>query len=346
MRERKQLKKSEANLPRVIDGVDRNSIMQMHREMVTIRTVENTVAESILRKEIGCPCHLYSGEEAVATGVCMNLRNDDWIYSSHRSHGHFIAKGGNIERLMAEIYCRRGGVSGGRGGSMHLSSPEIGFPGSSAIVSGTISLAVGSALAFKTMKTDRIVASFFGDGAADEGVFYESMNLAALYRLPVLFVCENNLYSTHMPISECLANTNLIKKAEAMGVRGIRIDGNNVIGVFKTVKKLVGGMRNGQGPRFVECMTYRHRGHVGPNYDIDKGLRSKDELDLWMKRDPIDLLERKMIKSKIATVKDLDRIRDEIRNRVEAARNRAKNAPWPSCKTDKAFNEASWRVNE
>jgi len=337
------LKKSAAPLPRVIDGVDRDSVMRMYQRMVTIRSVENKVADSIEEKEIGCPCHLYSGEEAIATGVCANLRNDDWIYSSHRSHGHFIAKGGSLDRLMAEVYCRRTGASAGRGGSMHLSSPDIGFPGSSAIVSGTISLAVGSALAFKTMGTDRVVASFFGDGAADEGVFYESLNLAALYKLPILFVCENNLYSTHLPLSKCLAETRLVKKAEAMGVPGIKIDGNDVIGMFKTARKIVAGMREGKGPRFLECMTYRHRGHVGPHYDIDMGLRSQEELDSWMKKDPIDLLEKKILKFKAAGPEELGRIKDEIAARVKASEKKAKAAPWPSCKSDEAFERACWR---
>ena len=340
------MKKPAANLPRSLDGVVRDSVMRMHRTMVTIRTVENTVAESVTKKEIGCPCHLYSGEEAIATGVCANLGKDDWIYSSHRSHGHFIAKGGSIDRLFAEIYCRESGASKGRGGSMHLSSPEIGFPGSSAIVSGTISLAVGSALAFKSMKTGRIAASFFGDGAANEGVFYESLNLAAVYRLPMLFVCENNLYSTHMPIAKCLADTDLVKKARAMGVRGTRIDGNDVVGVFKTAKKLTDRMRAGNGPEFLECMTYRHRGHVGPNYDVDKGLRSKNELDRWMRRDPIDLIERRIIASKLATGKELDDIRANIEVGVKAAQKKAMGARWPSCRSDGAFVYASWRDGE
>ena len=340
------MKKVEAHLPKGLEGVARDSVMRLHQSMVTIRTVENTVAESITKKEVGCPCHLYSGEEAIAAGICANLRKDDWIYSSHRSHGHYIAKGGSIDELMAEVYCRQTGASKGRGGSMHLSSPEVGFPGSSAIVSGTISLAVGSALAFKIMKTDRIAASFFGDGAADEGVFYESLNLAALYKLPILFVCENNLYSTHLPITKCLADQDLVKKARAMGVRGTSLDGNDAISVFKTAKKLVERIRSGRGPEFLECMTYRHRGHVGPNYDIDKGLRSKEELKGWMKKDPIDLIERKIIASKLATSRELDAIIAEIDGRVKAAQKKGLSGRWPSCGSDSAFVEASWRCKQ
>ena len=338
--------KPATNPPKALNGVDRDLVLRMYQTMVLIRTIEDSVAESIKKNEIGCPCHLYSGEEAVATGVCASLRKDDWTYSSHRSHGHFIAKGGSIDKLMAEIYCRDSGASKGRGGSMHLSSPDIGFPGSSAIVSGTISLAVGSALAFKLMNTDRIAVTFFGDGAADEGVFYESLNLAALYELPILFVCENNLYSTHLHISKCLAETNLIKKAEAMGIHGTRIDGNDVISVFKTSKRLIDRIRIEKEPKFLECMTYRHRGHVGPNYDIEKGLRSKKELDQWMKKDPIKLIEQSIIKSKLATDAELASTRKEIDSRIKKAQNKAKNARWPSCGSDDAFENSVWRERE
>jgi len=330
-------------LPASLKGVDGDSVMRMYRVMVTIRAVEDAIAGSIAKGEIGCPCHLYSGQEAVATGVCANLNKDDWVYSSHRSHGHFLAKGGSVAGLMAEVYCREGGTSGGRGGSMHLSSPEIGFPGSSAIVSGTISLAVGSALAFKIKGTKRIATSFFGDGAADEGVFYESLNLAALYKLPILFVCENNLYSTHLPISKCLAETDLVRKAEAMGVPGERIDGNDAVSVYRTSKKLIAGIRKGGGPRFLECMTYRHRGHVGPNFDLDKGLRPRKEFDRWIKKDPILNMRKLIVSSGIASAEELDSVEEDAETDVKAAQSKAKKADWPSCASDGAFAKACWR---
>ena len=223
--------------------------------------------------------------------MCAALRKDDWVFSTHRSHGHYIAKGGDIKAPMAEFYGRATGCSKGRGGSMHLASPDVGLPGSSAIVAGTIPLAVGVALAFSMQKRDSVSAAFFGDGAANEGTFYESLNFAALKKLPVIFVCENNFYSTHMPISACLADTDICKKAEAFKVPSIRVDGNNIVEVFKVAKSAVEDARCGKGPTLIECMTYRWRGHVGPGYDLNKGLRSKEELVYWMNRCPIKALE-------------------------------------------------------
>jgi len=315
----------------------------MYRSMVTIRAVENAIADGIVKGEIGCPCHLYSGEEAVAVGVCANLRKDDWTYSNHRSHGHYLAKGGSLDKLLGEVYCRKTGASKGRGGSMHLTAPEIGFPGSSAIVAGTISLAVGSALAFRLMNTDRIAVTFFGDGASNEGVFYESLNVAALYGLPVLFVCENNLYSTHMPISSILADTDISKKARAFGVPATRIDGNDVLTVYKTARRLIDAIRKGDGPRFLECMTYRHRGHVGPNYDIEKGLRSQEELDHWLSKDPINSIEKSMLKSGMWSKEELEEIRRNVYDIVTRAQVGARKSGWPACASDAAFRKSCWR---
>ena len=304
-------------------------MLRLHRMMVTIRATEDALADEVTKGEIGCPVHLYSGEEAVATGVCDVLRVDDWVYSSHRSHGHYLAKGGDLYRLMAEVYCRSEGCSKGRGGSMHLSSPEIGFPGSSAIVSGSISLAVGTALAFSLKKTNRVAATFFGDGAMGEGVMYESLNLAALYSLPLIFVCENNLYSTHLPISKCLANVRIAPKARAMGVPAITVDGNDVMKVQVAAKRAIAKARRGDGPAFIECLTYRHRGHVGPNYDVEKGLRSQEELDSWLKRCPICTLEKRMIGSNYATKKELAAITAEVNKLVLSTRQEAKRCGWP-----------------
>jgi pyruvate dehydrogenase E1 component alpha subunit len=267
------------------------TLREMYVTMLRIRKCEEKVAELISDGEIICPCHLYIGEEAVAAGVCAALRKDDYVYSTHRSHGHYIAKGGDIKALMAELYGKVTGCSKGRGGSMHLASPDVGLPGSSAIVAGTIPLAVGTALAFSLQKKDTVSVAFFGDGATNEGTFYESLNFAALKKLPVIFVCENNFYSTHMPISACIADTRIYKKAEAFNMPGIRIDGNNVVEVFRVAKRAIEDARIGNGPTLIECITYRWRGHVGPNYDLDKGLRSKEELDHWMDRCPIKLLE-------------------------------------------------------
>lgn len=296
--------------------IPEKKLIAMYTMMVRIRKFEETVASLILKKEIQTPCHLYVGQEAVATGVCASLRTSDYVFSTHRSHGHYIAKGGNLNKLMAELYCRETGSSHGHGGSMHITDPAIGLPGSSAIVAGTIPLSVGVAYSFSLQKKDNVAVAFFGDGAVGEGVFYESLNLAALRKLPVLFVCENNLFSTHMPISECLADTDITKKAEMFCIPAARVDGNDVLAVYRTARQMIEHARKKKGPALMECMTYRWYGHVGPNYDIDKGLRSKEELDSWMQRDPIKRLERYMIQQKIFSAKKKSEIEEKIQHEI------------------------------
>lgn len=306
------------------------TLRAMYVTMVKIRKFEERVAELVTPpKEIICPCHLYIGEEAVATGVCSALRKDDYVFSTHRSHGHFIAKGGDIKALMAEFYGKATGCSKGKGGSMHVASSDVGLPGSSAIVAGTIPIAVGVALAFSMQKKDRVSVVFFGDGAAHEGVFYESLNFAALKKLPVIFVCENNLYSTHMPISACLADTNIYKKAEAFAMPGIRVDGNNVIEVFRETKRAIEIARQGKGPTLMECMTYRWRGHVGSYDDLDKGLRSKEALDYWMNRCPIRALEGFLLNHAVISELEKIQIHESIEKEIEEAVAFAKESPYP-----------------
>ena len=306
------------------------TLRSTYTTMLRIRKFEERVAELLSPEpEIMCPVHLYTGQEAVATGVCANLRKDDYVFSTHRSHGHYIAKGGDIKTLMAELYGRVTGCSKGRGGSMHLASPDVGLLGSSAIVAGTIPLAVGTALAFSLQEQDAVSVAFFGDGAANEGVFYESLNFASLKKLPVIFVCENNLYSTHMPISACLADTCIYKKAEIFNMPGIRIDGNNVFEVFRTAKRAIEDAHHGNGPTLIECMTYRWRGHVGPNFDLDKGLRSKEELDYWMDRCPIKALEEFLLEHGTLSEAEKTQIGQGIDKEVEEAFIFAKESPYP-----------------
>jgi len=297
--------------------------------MTRIRRLEEKIADLVSHNEIICPCHLYIGEEAVAAGVCAALRNDDWVFSTHRSHGHYIAKGGSMKTLMAELYGKITGCSKGRGGSMHLASPDIGLPGSSAIVAGTIPLAVGSALAFYLQKRDTVSVAFFGDGAVCEGAFYEALNFASLRKLPVIFVCENNLYSTHLPISECLADTRIYKKSELFKMPGVRIDGNNVLEVYRAAEKAVEDARTGNGPSLIECMTYRWRGHVGPNDDLAQGLRSKEELEYWMNRCPIKMFEQHLLERGIITGLERDKIHSDIGREVEEALIFARESPYP-----------------
>jgi len=312
-----------------IKGISWNALLSMYKIMVCIREFEESVGDLIDMDEIMCPCHLYIGQEAIAVGVCSALKKTDYVFSTHRSHGHYIAKGGDLNALMAELYCRTTGCSKGKGGSMHLISPDVGLPGSSAIVAGTIPLSVGAALSFSIQGKDSISAAFFGDGATNEGAFYESLNFASLKKLPVIFVCENNLFSTHMPISDCLADTNIAKKADAFGMQGIKIDGNDVLEVHKAAIKAISKARCGGGPTLIECMTYRWRGHVGPNYDLDKGLRNQDELDRWMRRCPIKILENALMDSGFFSEKDKKNIHDEIDVRIKNAISFARESPHP-----------------
>ena len=213
---------------------------------------------------------------------------------------------------------------------MHLASPEVGLPGSSAIVAGTIPLAVGAALAFSMQESDTVGVAFFGDGAVNEGVFYESLNFASLKKLPVIFICENNLYSTHMPIASCLAATDIYKKAQAFDMPGIRIDGNNVSEVFQASKRVIEEARSGRGPALIEFMTYRWRGHVGANFDLEKGLRSQEELDSWINRDPIRAFEEFLSKGDILSSQERKRIGEDIDREVEEALTFARQSPYPN----------------
>lgn len=313
------------------DDTPTDTLRKMYLTMLRIRKFEEKVAE-ILRtgSEIVCPVHLSIGQEAVAAGVCANLRRDDYVFSTHRSHAHYIAKGGDIKALMAELYGRATGCSKGRGGSMHLASPDIGFPGSSAIVAGTIPLAVGAALAFSLQKKDAVTVAFFGDGATNEGVSYESLNFAALKKLPVVFICENNLYATHMPIASCLADTDIRKKAEIFNMPGVRVNGNDVTEVFRVSGKAIDFARRGQGPALIECMTYRWLGHVGPYDDLDKGLRSRQELEYWKSICPVRMAETTLIKRGALSDVEKSRFPGDIEQEVNDALAFARQSPFPA----------------
>jgi len=304
-------------------------LLKMYETMVRIRKFEERVGDLVTQGLIKTPCHLYIGQEAVATGVCLALKKEDYVFGTHRSHGHYLAKGGDAKELMAEIFCKKTGCAKGKGGSMHVISPEVGLLGTPPIVASSIPIAVGAGLSAAIKGDNRVAVSFFGDGATNEGVFYESLNFASLKKLPVVFVCENNLYSTHMPIKKSLADTDISKKAESFGMPGVKVDGNDVIKVFEAASKAIESARQGNGPTLIECLTYRWRGHVGPNFDIAKGLRSKEELDQWMLKCPIKKLEDMLIKENILSEEKKKEINQEIEKEVEEAEVFAKNSASP-----------------
>lgn len=307
-------------------------LRQLYETMIRIRLCEESFIEPILKGEVRCPVHLYSGEEAIAAGVCAALSEGDYVFGTHRSHGHYLAKGGGMNGLVAEIYGKESGCSKGRGGSMHLIEPEKGVMGAAPIVAGTISLAVGAALASRIRGEERVSVGFFGDGATGEGVLYESLNFAALKKLPVLLVCENNFYSTHMPIRECRPADDIAEIGKPFGISSFKVDGNDVLGVYEASQKAVEACRNGTGPVFMECVTYRLRGHVGPDDNIQGShtdIRPKEEIEEWRKKDPIINFERFLLKNNVFGEKDIEEIRQEAEREVEEAHSFAENSPYP-----------------
>jgi TPP-dependent pyruvate/acetoin dehydrogenase alpha subunit len=311
---------------------DRSRILTVYRSMLAIRLAEESFVPVILDGTVRCPVHLYSGEEAIATGICEALEQTDYVMGSHRSHGHFLAKGGTIEALVAEVYCREGGCAKGRGGSMHLIDVEKGMLGAAPIVAGTISLAMGAALAAQIRGDRRVSVAFFGDGATGEGVLAESMNFAAVKKLPIIFVCENNLYSTHMPIAEIRVPTPISALAAPYGMRSVTLDGNDVVLIHETAVELVEACRRGEGPVFMELLTYRMRGHVGPNDNIQGTLtdiRPAAEIEHWRARDPIAQFEAFALATKLVTAADFSAVTKSVDEEVAEAHRFAAASPRP-----------------
>jgi pyruvate dehydrogenase E1 component alpha subunit len=275
------------------------------------------------------PVHLCIGQEAIAAGVCINLNKDDYIFSTHRNHGHYIAKGAEIKFLMAELYGKLGGCSKGKGGSMHTVAPEYGMLGTTAIVGGNIGLAAGAALASKIRRDGKVSVAFFGDGAVDEGVFHEALNFAALKKLAVVFVCENNFYSINSPQSARHSQDNIAKKSASYGISGIQVDGNDVQAVFTAAKEAIGKARRSSLPALIECRTYRWCGHVGPEYDYKKGCRPKEELQKWMAKCPIENYKQYLFRTGLISDSGFQNMLKEIDGGVEEALNFARQSPFP-----------------
>jgi 2-oxoisovalerate dehydrogenase E1 component len=295
--------------------------------MLTIRLTEEQLARSHQNGLIPGACHTYVGEEAVATGVCAHLRNDDTVFSTHRGHGHALAKGVPVRELMAELFGRATGCSHGRGGSMHIFSPEVGMMGTSGIVGPCILLATGSAYAFKLNKTDRVSAAFFGDGASNNGAFHEGLNMAAAWKLPVVFVCENNLYATEIALKSIAGNPNVAERAIAYNMPGVAVDGNDIVAVWEAAGAAVSRARAGEGPTLLECKTYRTRAHSEGMRDV--GYRSREEVDEWKARSPIKRLREHMLAGGLASESDFEGIEAEVTAIVDDGLAFAQNSPYP-----------------
>lgn len=298
---------------------------------------EEKIAELYADQEMRCPVHLYIGQEAISAGVCQALKRRDYVFSSYRSHGAYISKGGSIRELFAEIYGKKTGCSKGKGGSMHIASKDVNFMGTSALVAGVIPIAAGTALASFLKRDKRVSVVFFGDGATEEGVFHETLNFSALKKLPIVFICENNFYATHSHQMMRQARDNIYQRSEIYGIPGLRIDGNDVLEVYKSSKTAIENAHSGKGPTLIECRTYRWLEHVGPYYDYDLGYRSKSELDRWMKRCPLRLFENRLLKEGLATASTISNLKDRIKKEVDEAASFAKESPFPE--EEQAYKE-------
>ena len=309
-------------------ALDLSQKKRLYREMLRIRRIEERIAELYPEQEMRCPVHLCIGQEAVAVGVCAALDRRDYAFSSHRSHGHYLAKGGELRAMMAELYGKATGCAKGNGGSMHLVDLDVGFLGATAIVATTIPNAVGAAFGAVLRKEPQIAVTFFGEGATEEGVFSESLNFAALKKLPVVFVCENNLYSVYSPVEVRQPPTrDLVAIARGHGVEAERGDGNSIDEVFRLAARAVARARNGQGPTLLEFSTYRWREHCGPNYDNTLGYRTESEYLAWRERCPLLRLEAELGPS--LTRVESDSVSEEIRTEIEDAVSFARRSPFP-----------------
>ncbi len=310
-----------------------NQDLKLYKNMLLIRMAEEEIANRYKFGEMRCPTHLSIGQEAAASGVGQALKKTDLALSTHRGHAHYLAKGGNLNRMIAEIYGKKTGCSKGKGGSMHLIDRGVGFEGSTAIVGNTIPIGVGLGLSLKIDKKDSISVVFCGDGSVEEGVFYESVNFAITKKLPILFVCENNLYSVYSPLKvRQPEGRKIFEMVQAIGVSSAHEDGNDVRKVNKLTNKAITKIRETSMPFFIELETYRWREHCGPNYDNDIGYRSQSEYLQWKKKDPITLFERIMLKEKIVDKDLLKSIKKDTELLINKAFEYAKKSPFPDPK--------------
>lgn len=314
----------EINLKQLV--IPKGKLLKMLETMLLIRHFEDRVYYLFLQGIMPGTMHLYKGEEAVAAGVCANLTDDDVITSTHRPHGHAIAKGLSIKSMMAELFAKKTGCCKGKGGSMHIGNLEKGMLTSIAIVGGNIPVATGCALAFKMRKENRVAVSFFGDGATNEGAFHEAVNMAAIWDLPILFVCENNFYGASTPVSKIMKITDIADRASAYGIPGKIVDGNDVTAVYEVAYEAVERTKQGKGPTLIECKTYRHGGHSRTD---GCGYRPKGEKEEWLKKDPIIRLKKQLIELGKITETEIEKIENRIEQILDKAVEFAKSSPDP-----------------
>jgi pyruvate dehydrogenase E1 component alpha subunit len=308
-------------------NLTKDKLIEMLQKMLEIRFFEEKVFELYAQNLVPGTIHLYAGEEAVAVGVCSNLRKDDYITSTHRGHGHCLAKGADPKRVMAEILGKKTGYCKGKGGSMHIADFSIGMLGATAVVGAGIPIAAGAGLSIKLRGTDQVVACFFGEGASNQGTFHEGINMAAIWNLPVIFVCENNLYAMGTRQSKVMKIENIADRAVAYGIPGVVVDGNDVSAVYKASHEAVERARRGEGPTLIECKTYRHKGHSR----VDPArYRPKEEVEAWLSKDPIKRLKEKLLQTKMLTETEIAKIEKELSAKIDEAVKFAMESPYPA----------------
>ncbi len=311
-----------------MDLPDKDVLLALYRQMLMLRRFEEAVARVYREGKIPGFVHLYIGEEAVATGVCAHLEKTDYVTSTHRGHGHALAKGVPARQVMAELWGRSTGCSGGRGGSMHLYAPEYGLLGTNGIVGPSIINGAGAAFSAKYRGTSQVTVAFFGDGANNTGSFHEGLNLASIWKLPVVFVCENNLYATEMSFLKATAGQSVAARAAAYAMPGVAVDGQDVLAVYQAAGEAIARARAGEGPTLIECRTYRFVGHH--EGDPGTGYRTQEEVEEWRKRDPIPLFRDRLLTDKVVTQDELAQIGDDVEAHVQDAIDFSAQSAWPS----------------
>jgi TPP-dependent pyruvate/acetoin dehydrogenase alpha subunit len=312
-------------------NISKELALKLYRSMTEQREFELKAYEIFRSGKMPGFIHLYVGEEAVAGGVCAHLRKDDYVTSTHRGHGHALAKGIAPRNAMAELLGKVDGCNGGRGGSMHLYEPAVGFLGTNGVVAAGIPIAAGAALSAKLRGTDQVAVTFLGDGAVSNGAFHEGLNLAGVWNLPLVAVCENNMYATETPFTAATKNTHVANRGPAYGIPGVEVDGEDVLAVYEKAGEAIARARRGEGATLIECLTYRWFGHhVG---DAGTGYRPKDEIASWKARDPVAKLRTQVLEAKIAEAGDFDAIDAEVRKLIDEAAEFALQSPQPDVET-------------
>lgn len=314
-----------------VDKYEPPFVRSLFKTILRIRVIEDEVAAHYHEDKMKTPVHLAIGQEAVPAGCCAALTPSDHVYCGHRTHGVYLAKGGDLNAMMSEFHCKANGCCGSRGGSMHLLDKSVGMMGSSAIVAGIIPIATGAALAAQMKRDSKVTAVFIGDAAVEEGAAWESMNFAALKKLPILYCCENNFYSVCSPLEvRQPEGVSIYRKAEAFGLYAEAVDGNNVIQVYEATQRAVEWIRSGRGPAFIEAYTYRWKGHHGGEDDTKLGYRSFDEVAEWKQYDPVAMLETVLLEKGWMTKAEVEQLRAAILSETNAAFQHALNSPEPS----------------